>query len=160
MHRSPFRFVACLGLMVLGCPGALEDPERFLPVDAGGPCTVEDVEPIIFGNTCGGAGCHQAFDGGSAASNNLDLIAPGIKARIKGQTSSCSNIPMAAYLLEKISKTQTCAGSRMPLGKSALSKNQIGCIEAWVASVLDGGATAPVDAGSGTRDGGSADGGR
>ncbi len=133
------RFVACLGLVLLGCPGALEDPERFLPVDAGGPCTINDVEPVIFVNSCAGAGCHQAFDGGSAASNNLDLVAPGIKARVAAQTSSCSNIPMAQYLLEKVKPTATCAGSRMPLGKPVLSANQISCVEAWVNAVLDGG---------------------
>jgi hypothetical protein len=133
--------VACLGLLVVACPGALENPERFLPVDAGDPCTVADVEPLIFGKSCGGAGCHQAFDGGSAASNNLDLIAPGIKTRIVKQVSGCNGLPMASYVLKKLSATQDCAGSRMPLGKAPLSANEVACVEAWVNSVLDAGST-------------------
>lgn len=127
-----------LAVLVVGCPGSLDDPSRFLTADAG-PCTLEDVEPVIFVNTCAGAGCHQAFDGGAAASRNLDLVAPGIKARLRKQVSSCSGIPMASYLLEKVKPTATCAGSRMPLAKPPLAANQIACIEAWVASVLDAG---------------------
>jgi len=141
MHCRRSRVVACLALLMLGCPGALENPERFLPVDAGGPCTVDDVEPVIFANSCAGAGCHQAFDGGTPASNNLDLVAPGLKARLVKQTSSCSNISMAQYLVEKVKPTATCAGSRMPLGKPPLTLNQIACVEAWVNSVLDAGST-------------------
>lgn len=143
--------MACLGLLSLACPGALEDRDRFLPPDAGGPCTVDDVEPVIFARTCGGEGCHETVNG-TPASNNLDLILPGIKARIKPQVSSCSGIPMAAYLLEKVAGSKAaCAGSRMPLGKPALSSNEIACITDWVVSVMDAGSES-VDAGS--RDGG------
>ncbi len=121
MHCRFSLFVACLGLLSLACPGALENPERFLPPDAGPACTVDDVEPVIFARTCGGEGCHETVRG-TPASNSLDLILPGIKSRIKPQVSSCSGIPMAEYLLEKVAGPRaTCAGSRMPLGKPALS---------------------------------------
>ncbi len=138
MHRRLRRVVAWFGLLTVSCAGALEHPERFLPVDAGEPCTVEEVEPVIFA-TCAGRGCHQPFDGGLGAANDLDLVSPGIKARVRAQTSSCNGLPMATHLLEKIRPDPSCSGDRMPLGRSALSLNQIACVEAWVASVLDGG---------------------
>ncbi len=152
MHCRSLLLAAVGTLVFSACPGALENPERFLPADAGGPCTVDDVEPVIFANTCAGAGCHQTIDGGLAASNNLDLVSPGIRARVLAQVSSCNSKPMATYLVEKVKlSAATCVGSRMPLGKPNLSANQIACIEAWVAGVTDAGTSSDA----GLTDGGT-----
>src|SRR6187551_2514877 len=92
--------MALSALVLAGCPGTLDDKERFLadagkagngasepdggdaaPPDAGpdlGSCG--DVVTRIFVPSCGGTGCHGAI----AAQQDLDLVSPGVAARVVG----------------------------------------------------------------------------
>ena len=82
--------------LLTGCPGKLDDKERFLvdaaladgadadavaPNDAGsnlGACG--DVVARVFVPSCGGTGCH----GVTASQDGLDLVSAGVAARVVG----------------------------------------------------------------------------
>ena len=121
--------VGAIGAFLLGCPGKLDRPERFF-IDAG-DCS--DVEATIFKPTCGSVGCHENPPG----SSNLDLVSPGVAARLRG-TSTCQAQPLTTYLLEKVKASPSC-GSRMPLGDDPLGPNEMKCLEDYIAKVVDGG---------------------
>jgi len=168
--RSIARALFVLGLSTLvltGCPGTLDDKQRFL-VDAGsaghgggsitdsgvtdsgdaaaeageggdagpdlGPCG--DVVARIFVPSCGGTGCH----GSIAAQQDLDLVSPGVAARVVGVTGTgCVATladpanPEASLLYQKLSATPPC-GSPMPLARPALSDDDVACVLAWIAA--------------------------
>ena len=60
----------------LGCPGELENPERFL--DGGVPVTCPDIYNDIFVKRCAGSICHE----GANAAAGLDLVAPNVESRL------------------------------------------------------------------------------
>jgi hypothetical protein len=122
-----------VGAFLAGCPGALDKPERFsMNMDSG---TCSDVETTIFIPTCGGVGCHE----NPGAAGNLDLVTPGVAARIKAATSTCMAKPMTSYLLEKLKPSPGC-GSRMPIGASdPFPADQYLCLEQYLAKLADGG---------------------
>ena len=101
-------------------------------MDAG---VCSDVETTIFIPTCGGVGCHES----PGAAGNLDLVAPGVAARIKGVTSTCMAKPLTSYILAKLKPSPGC-GATMPLGSSdPLPADQVKCIEKYLAKLADGG---------------------
>ena len=155
--------MALSALLLTGCPGTLDDKQRFL-VDAGkagsgteggdaaiaeagsdagadpdagpnsGPCG--DVVARIFVPSCGGTGCH----GPVAAQQDLDLVSPGVAARVVGVTGTgCLTTladpvnPEASLLYQKLSPTPPC-GSPMPLARPALSEEDVACVLAWIAA--------------------------
>jgi hypothetical protein len=120
--------LALLGLA--GCPGRLEDPERFFGGD-GGLCG--DVAATLFSPRCGATSCH----GGDSPAAGLDLSSPGLAARLAVGRSSCGSAPLRTYVLEKVQPGPTC-GSRMPLGGVALTASELNCIQSFL-SDLDGG---------------------
>ena len=147
-------------LLLSGCPGTLEDKERFL-VDAGhagrsgsgadagdiagkagsdavdpdrGPCG--DVVTRIFVPSCGGTGCHGAM----GPQQDLDLVSPGVAGRVVGvpgigctATLADPADPEASLLYRKLSPTPPC-GSPMPLARPALSDEDAACVLAWIAA--------------------------
>lgn len=169
--RSTLRSTACLfgvamaAVLLAGCPGTLDDKERFLvdagsaghagrsggniaggaaaPAEAGsdagaqpdnGPCG--DVVARIFEPSCGGTGCH----GATAPQQDLDLVSPGVAARVVGVPGiGCSATladpadPEASLLYQKLSPTPPC-GSPMPLARPALSDEDAACVLAWIAA--------------------------
>jgi len=155
--------LAVAALVLSGCPGTLEDKERFL-VDAGhaghtgsdggsaatggeaaaagktnsdldaGPCG--DVVTRIFVPSCGGTGCHDA----KGPQQDLDLVSPGVAARVVGvpgigctATLADPSDPEASLLYQKLSPTPPC-GSPMPLARPALSDEDVACVLAWIAA--------------------------
>lgn len=162
-YRS-FALASSLGLgalLLVGCPGTLDDKERFL-VDAGsagsagaagnatgggedagttldsgpdlGPCG--DVVARIFVPSCGGTGCH----GPSGAQQDLDLVSPGVAARVVGVSGiGCSAVladpanPEGSLIYQKLSPTPPC-GSPMPLARPALTDEDVACVRAWIAA--------------------------
>ena len=123
--------IACVvGALLSGCPGRLENRERFYK-DAGMDCS--DVENKIFIPTCGGAGCHE----NPGAANNLDLVTAGTAARINTQISTCQAKPMRTLIVQKLRGAPPC-GAPMPLGSDLLSDNEYNCVVAYLAK-LDGG---------------------
>ena len=152
--------VLSLGVLLLGgCPGTLEDKERFLVdassagrgsgtaggadaepgSDAGaqpnlGPCG--DVVERIFVPSCGGTGCHDA----TGPQQDLDLVSEGVAARVVGVRGiGCTAIladpadPEGSLLYQKLSPTPPC-GSPMPLARPALSDEDTACVLAWIAA--------------------------
>lgn len=114
------------GLVAGGCAGELTNPARFAD------CAPGYVEQL-FQARCGE--CHDATEPDAA----LDLSSPGVDVRVKGVAAiaMCEGRmivePQGAdhLLLEKIEAAPSC-GSRMPLGKPALSAVEIECVKRWI----------------------------
>lgn len=158
--------------------GALDDPTQMLPLldlstpvdpllptvplaaDAGS--TVPSSGPLapntppappacvvsVFESRCAGLECH------GPGAPEVDLISPGVSARLVDQPSSpslfCANRTFVAtdgsssLLLDKLRDAPPC-GSRMPL-KGNLGAQQVECLVQWVASLQQ----LPADADAGT----------
>jgi hypothetical protein len=158
-----FRFALCavLGAWLTGCPGDLQNPERFgdggsqPPGDSGdsgggGTCPAgTDVEQVIAAHC---ASCH----GGAAPQNGLDLSS-NIAAHTAGVSSSCMGLPYVApgdpdgsFLLQKMTaQTPACGGHMPPSPLMGLSADEAACVRAWIsgmsASPGDAGATDAAD---------------
>lgn len=147
IDRSRSRWLWGAGLALLGftgCPGTLHDKERFLTdaalagdADAGenlGPCG--DVVTRIFVPSCGGTNCHGAM----APQQGLDLVSPGVAARVVGVSGTgCTGTlaepadPTSSLLYTKLAPRPSC-GSQMPLARPPLSDADAACILAWIAA--------------------------
>jgi hypothetical protein len=157
-----------VGLGLTGCPGTLQDPERF----GAGRCEL-DVEADIFATSCAIASCHDS----TTAALGLDLSGPGAGARLVGvPAATTAEDPTAecegegpyidpsdlesSLLLDKVGRTPRCGGP-MPYGSRGLSADQVACLREYIvaaASGVDGG-TGGADAGSGGDAGVAVDGG-
>ena len=67
--------IGACAVFFLGCPGELENPERF--IDGGIPQTCPDITRELFPQRCAGSICHE----GTNPAGGLDLIAPDVEAR-------------------------------------------------------------------------------
>jgi hypothetical protein len=158
----PFVALACAG-----CPGKLENPERFLdagddgtvvPVDDGGGGEAgdggcPDVPNDIFAKVCGTAGCHGAMN----PSNGLDLASPNVGSRLLCARATGGSgylidptDPKASVLYEKLTATPPF-DSRMPLG-GQLDDATIACVLAYISTQT--GALQSCDAGAPITDAG------
>jgi hypothetical protein len=134
--RAPV--VAAMAVMLLGgCPGQLEDPDRFRGGEVS--CDELDVERDLLASGCGGAACHGPENANLPA--DLDLESPGVAERVVGVVSECDERiladpedPAGSYLLEKLYPAPSC-GAQMPLGRPALSESEIGCIQDWIVTL-------------------------
>ena len=144
-------------LFLAGCPGKLRDPGRFTGVDGGGGGVMcPDVPTEILAMRCAGSACHS----GATPAAKLDLVSPGVAARVVGVMSTECNgalvdpaAPDSSILYQKISGTM--CGARMPSG-STLDDTQIACIKEWISAQAPGSATS---SGTGTGTGTSGAGG-
>lgn len=124
-----------------GCPGAppaAEPPTSTIDTgggsggSGGGACG--DVETMLA-ESCGR--CHDA----DQPAKGLDLVSPGLAARVVGQPSQapCGGLladpehPEASVLYDKLLETPGC-GARMPIGAAPLSADEIACVRAWIAA--------------------------
>jgi hypothetical protein len=157
---------AALGLLA-GCPGTLDDKDIFLldgavsdaPYDASpladaGPAdgAAKDGSPFaeagsdsgqcgdviarVFVPSCGGNGCHGAI----GAQQGLDLVSPGVAARVVGVAAKeCSATladpknPDNSLIYTKLSPNPPC-GAQMPLARAPVSADDIACVRAWIAA--------------------------
>jgi hypothetical protein len=134
LHRlGPW--LAGLALLAAGCPGRLRDKERFL-TDAGASAC-GDVVATVFVPKCGASICH----GGPAPQQELDLVSPGVAARVAGVTAKgCAatladpDDPASSLLYTKLAPTPPC-GAQMPLAQAPLSDEQAACILDWIAGL-------------------------
>jgi hypothetical protein len=126
-------------LLLSGCPGTIDDPDRFAPVCR----TPIDVE-AVFARSCGSSDCHDDLD----PEGDLDLLSPGVATRLVSQpASACASRlridPLnldASLLLQKLSHDDPGCGSRMPLEADPLPPDTIECIRDWAeAAVLNAG---------------------
>lgn len=152
---------------VVGCPGTLDDPDRF--VDGGGSTcdpSIDVVSDIIRTTEAGGCTssiCHDDVDPGGG----LDLLTSSLPAALVGRAPTCEDTtnagcpgacggkllidpasPEQSYLLEKVRESSPTCGDHMPLGFN-LSPAKIACLEAWVeqAAQAAGGAGGSGDGG-------------
>jgi hypothetical protein len=128
-----------VALLATGCAAELEDPARFLDGGIISEVTCEvDVEADILAARCGGSVCHSAEEGRAAG---LDLVTPGVAARVSGVASASNDCngamlavpgdPATSLMYTKVSASPPC-GSRMPLAQDPLSDEEIGCIATWI----------------------------
>jgi mono/diheme cytochrome c family protein len=95
----------------------------------------------IFKTSCGG--CHGA---GSPA-KNLDLVSPGLAARLINKPAECNNRPLLSttggsapdgVLLEKLAGPVSDCGVQMPpTGIPALSATDMACVTEWAADAIN-----------------------
>ena len=157
--------LASFGLLAMtACPGSL-DPNRFSQAAEGGPPATTsntadaapaaadcgDVVATIFDPQC--KACHSA----ALASDNLDLVSPGVASRVVGKAATSGGLladpahPEDSVIYKRVSGTT--AGARMPSGGTPLSDPQVACVLAWIKGLSpsttttdDGGQTA-IDGG-------------
>jgi hypothetical protein len=129
-----FTLIAASSIVFLGCPGELDDPERF--VDGGFPQSCPDIPKELFVKRCAGSICHE----GANAAAGLDLIAPNVESRLVNKPGrDCPGLlvdpvlPEASLLYEKLLPLPAC-GSPMPVGKPALNGFELECVREWIAT--------------------------
>lgn len=127
MYRLLFSF-ALLTLMATACVNNVEDEVPEIPDE---PVSYSSQIQVIFNNTCGGGFCHT--NGDDVNGVNLDSY----QNTIASEGSSYGSLIVipgnadASPLVDKIQANPE-QGSRMPLGRSALSSTEIGQIIAWI----------------------------
>jgi hypothetical protein len=152
MHRPIRLLCAHVALIAAtaGCPGTLEDPERFqdashgeaappgeAPGGEGGALldasNCPDVPQTVFLTNCTAAGCHNSKD----KTQGLDLQSPGVGARLVGAPATEGpgliidpSSPPSSVLYTKLTATPPF-GARMPLG-SKLDDPTTACVLAWI----------------------------
>ncbi|MEM9190446.1 MAG: hypothetical protein AAGF12_14770 [Myxococcota bacterium] len=151
MKRRLVSIVALIAPLAVGCPGSLDDPERFeagarpdgsgmdaTPSEGGMDAMTGCDIQAVMDTSCATTGCHNAMT--MAAS--LDLSAAGDGSSYVGQAAaatggSCADMgelivagqPDMGLMITKLEDTPTC-GNRMPLVGS-LSSEDRACIEEW-----------------------------
>jgi hypothetical protein len=150
--------LAALGPLA-GCPGQLENKAEFEAYaaahgDAGAPDGLNvagtssgtagtastgacgDVVARIFTPSCGGTACHSAM----APQQDLDLVSPGVAARVVGvpakvclQTLADPKHPEQSLLYQKLAIKPPC-GAQMPLARPPLSSGDVACVLGWIAA--------------------------
>ncbi|MEM9488574.1 MAG: nucleotide-binding protein [Myxococcota bacterium] len=111
---------------------------------AGGGCggssepTLSCDVPTLLTEKCGGGQCH----GGPQASQPLDLVSPGVAARVANVTAPLcgGNLanpadPEGSLMFQKVAGTQSCGGP-MPQNSGALSADEILCMRDWISGLL------------------------
>ncbi|WP_437601002.1 SBBP repeat-containing protein [Sorangium sp. So ce590] len=122
--------------LLAGCPGTIDDRQRFNGPDDRPPSDCADV-PSVFAERCGGASCHGPGEPAAA----LDLVTLGVGARVAGRPAqSCAGVladpdrPEESVLYVKLTDAPSC-GARMPLGAAPYSSGELACVAAWIAEL-------------------------
>lgn len=173
-HGRATPLLAIVPLLLAACAGELENPERFSAPSVS-RCTIDvDVQTEIFGTPetpakCGLGGCHGAVGGAIAPASGLDLVSPGVEARLVGVTGVCMGLLIDpadienSLMIRKLHPSPGC-GQRMPFG-GMLTDDEIDCVTEWAQQAVmmggvDGGGGGGGDAGAGDDAGaGGVDGG-
>lgn len=115
----------------VGCGGRIADPAAFFTAQE------LDVEGELLPTACGAAPCHDA----DQPASGLDLVSPGVAARLLGVASTCGGRALieatpqqGSYLLEKVETSTPACGARMPFG-GVLADAELVALQAWVARV-------------------------
>lgn len=135
-------------LLLIGCAGDLDQPDRFdrdgaIAGDGDGDGVPQCVTEILQDN-CGTAACHG--DGAL----QVDLLSDGVEGRVVDADAKAGGVcdgevlvstdGGTSLLLDKLMDSPVC-GERMPYLASPLSQGDIDCIGAWVESL--GGTVTP-----------------
>jgi hypothetical protein len=160
--RRAFSSTLLLSAVLLGgCPGELQNPERFEGVPA---CRGNIDVPRLFEEKCGSSVCH----GGTSTdpAGGLDLTSPGVARRLVGvPAQGCGGLyrvdphdPDNSFLLGKLIEPPAGCGDRMPL-VGVLSVAELACVRSWVHSIASGDVVIVTDAGTKPSDAGADAGG-
>jgi hypothetical protein len=146
-----------LAALSAGCPGELENPDDFASMV---PCDPQG----LMQHYCQGSGCHEPS--ADADPGQLDLISPGVEARLVDQNASYYNVadteivqcptampeklidtanPDKSLFILKLEDHQTC-GVKMPFTGRSPRPSQIQCLKDWALGLA--GATPSADAGA------------
>ncbi|MCA9582611.1 MAG: hypothetical protein KC416_12510 [Myxococcales bacterium] len=144
MQRPALNALAMVAMFSAGCPGTLDNPERFLSgntmdastKDDGGSCGSINVELDILskttGNGCAQAGCH---DGQTFPPNLLDLDVPGLSGKTSASCGGAKYIdpdaPMESLIYTKLAAAPPC-GDQMPLDRDPLTDAEVECVLQWI----------------------------
>ncbi len=133
--------------------------ESSTPASQSGSCTGANVPTTVFAQKCAGSGCHSPGTGSDAPANDLDLVSPGVEARVNGvaavgcggQTLVVGGDAASSFLYHKVADAKPACGSRMPVG-ATLSAAEQTCVRDWIASLppkTSSGTDAGTDTGGG-----------
>lgn len=124
-------------LLLLACPGTLEDKDRFLTSSGGSGGACPDVPNELLGSRCSGNGCH----GAASPAAGLDLVSGDYGARLVDKPAqTCDGVladptdPAGSVLVILLGPDPAC-GERMPLHGTPLTDAEISCVEAWLATL-------------------------
>lgn len=124
-------------VVVSGCPGTLDDPQRFQTAGSLESCDARIDE--LLAKTCAASGCHS----GEQPAQGLDLASPGLEKRLVGVNptgAGCSGVladpknPGQSLLYLKLTELPPC-GVPMPFGGSRLSSRDLACMKTWIADL-------------------------
>lgn len=121
-------------LLLVGCPGGLNNPEDFIGGAGGSPGpTVE----LVFQASCGNAICHDA----DQPAADLDLVSPNVASRTVDVNSTDPNCasdtivisgdPDESYMMKKILNEPGICGGQMPIG-TILDAEDTDVIRQWI----------------------------
>jgi hypothetical protein len=120
-----------------GCPGTIDDKDRFLVGGGGQGGGCGDVPTQLLASRCATSGCHDA----DSPAASLDLTADAeLTGRLVGIEGQCGGLlvdrddPGASLMFTKCLPTNACA-SRMPLTGEPLTADEEACLLAWVSSL-------------------------
>lgn len=128
----------CIGLCLVavagGCAGDLSDADAFTGEPGPG---LADAETILA-ESCGTTGCH---DDSSQAQAGLDLVSPGVEARVVGinsiaigctdRTLVVAGNPDGSYLLDKVLNIPGICGLQMPI-VGMLDQEEVEVLRQWI----------------------------
>jgi len=152
MNRWSWLFVPMAGFAIAACFGSTETP-----ITTACQGDTASIQKNILAPSCGASGCH-----GSDPNSNVDLVSPGLEARLVGvpaagcggQTLVVAGNPGASYFFHKVSDATPACGKQMPFGSPALDSASIACLSLWVSKL-----GSSTDGGTGTDGSTSTDGG-
>ncbi len=128
--------------LLWGCPGELENPERFTNASTGTSGCI-NIETELFPQRCADTNCHNATD----QLGDLDLVSPGVVNRLVGVDSTaamCNGMalvrpgdPENSVLYNKLTE-DFCAGTRMPITGDKLDDDELACVADWINALPSG----------------------
>jgi len=139
-HRTfaTLLLLPCLGALVVlgGCPGSLDNPERFEETGGAAPVDCSDVPNGLFKARCVDGPCHNA----DSNAGSLNLEADGLEARIVDVDGLCMGTlvntadPASSLVYTKCLDTSSC-GSQMPQTGAKLTVEELQCVLDYVSSL-------------------------
>ena len=138
---ASFIYGVPLAAIIAGCPAGLSNPEDFTDGGAVG----KDAETILA-ESCGTSGCHDATPSAVAG---LDLVSPGVEARVVEVNSTCearilvvAGDPDGSYLLDKVVNAPMICGLPMPI-VGTLTPDEVEVLRQWIIDLGEPGSGAP-----------------
>ncbi len=133
--------IASSALLLSGCAGALDGPQRFAYLDGGGDGGTAaagdggcDPVAAIFVPSCSTSACHSA----QSQQGGLDLQSAGMPRRLVAKRASGGPgllidplQPQSSVLLTKLGDTPPF-NFQMPLGAPPLGPDEVACIQLWI----------------------------